>query len=44
MHTTKADSGTICFEAQGALHRMNMSDKINIIDNANAFLFIIWLD
>jgi hypothetical protein len=41
MHTTKVDCGTIYFEAQGALHRMNISDTMNIIDNANAFLFII---
>jgi hypothetical protein len=26
---------------EGALHRMNMGDKLNIIDNSNAFLFMI---
>jgi hypothetical protein len=29
---------------EGALHHMNMGDKLNIIDNSNAFLFTIWLD
>jgi hypothetical protein len=28
-------------ELKGALHRMNMGDKLNIIDDANAFLFTI---
>jgi hypothetical protein len=27
-----------------AFHRMNMGDKRNIIDNANAFFFTIWFD
>jgi hypothetical protein len=26
---------------KGALHYMNMGDKLNIIDDANAFLFMI---
>jgi hypothetical protein len=29
---------------KGALYRMNMGDKMNIIDDANTFLFTIWFD
>jgi hypothetical protein len=29
---------------KGAFHYMNMGDKLNIIDDANAFLFTIWFD
>jgi hypothetical protein len=29
---------------KGALHRMNIGDKRNIINDAKAFLFIIWFD
>jgi hypothetical protein len=29
---------------KGALYRMNMGDKMNIIDDANTFLFKIWFD
>jgi len=34
----------ICYQLEGALHRMNMGDKMNIIDEATAFLFTIWFD
>jgi hypothetical protein len=44
IHTTKTNCGIIYFEAQGALHRINMGNKLNIIDDVNAFLFIIWFD
>jgi hypothetical protein len=33
--------GPTVLELKGALHRMNMGDKMNIIDDVNAFLFII---
>jgi hypothetical protein len=33
--------GPSVLELKGALHRMNTGDKINIIDDANAFLFTI---
>jgi hypothetical protein len=33
--------GPSVLKLKGALHHMNMSDKRNIIDDANAFLFII---
>jgi len=36
--------GPSVLELKGALHRMNTGDKINIIDDANAFLFTIWFD
>jgi hypothetical protein len=42
--TTKTDYGTICFEAKYALHRMSIGDKSNIIDEAETFLFTIWLE
>jgi hypothetical protein len=40
---TKTDCGTI-LKLEGALHRMNMGDKMNIIDDATAFLFTIRLE
>jgi hypothetical protein len=33
--------GPSVLELKGALHRMNMGDKMNIIDDANVFLFTI---
>jgi len=42
--TTKTDYETICFEAKCALHRMSIGDKSNIIDEAETFLFTIWLE
>ena len=44
MHTTKTDCGTICFGAQCALHRMNMGDNMNIIDDVETFLSTIWFN
>ena len=35
--------GPFVLKLKGALHHINMGDKW-IIDNSNAFLFIIWLD
>ena len=34
----------LVLKLEGALHRMNMGDKMNIIDDATAFLFTIWFD
>jgi hypothetical protein len=36
--------GPSILEIKDALHRMNMGDKMNIIDDATAFLFTIWLE
>jgi hypothetical protein len=33
--------GPFVLKPKGALHRMNMGDKMTIIDDANAFLFTI---
>jgi hypothetical protein len=33
--------GPSVLKLEGALHRMNMGDKMNIIDDATAFLFTI---
>jgi hypothetical protein len=33
--------GPSILKLKGALHRMDMGDKMNTIDNANAFLFTI---
>jgi hypothetical protein len=33
--------GPSVLELKGALHRMNMGDKMNIIDDANSFHFTI---
>jgi hypothetical protein len=34
----------LVLKLEGALHRMNMGDKMNIIDDATAFLSTIWFD
>jgi hypothetical protein len=44
MHPPRLIVGPSVLKLEGTLHRMNMGDKLNIIDNSNAFLFTIWLD
>jgi hypothetical protein len=44
MHPPRLTMGPSVLKLECALHRMNMGDKFNIIDNSNAFLFMIWLD
>jgi hypothetical protein len=41
MHLPRLTVGLFVLKLKGALHRMNMGDKLNIIDNSNAFLFTI---
>jgi hypothetical protein len=41
MHPPGLTVGPFVMRLEGALHHMNMGDKLNIIDNSNAFLFTI---
>jgi hypothetical protein len=41
MHPPRLTVGPSVLKLEGALHRMNMGDKMNIIDDATAFLFTI---
>jgi len=36
--------GPSVLKLKGALHSMNMGDKLNIIDEANTFIFAIWFN
>jgi len=44
MHPPGLTVGPSVLKLEGAFHRMNMGDKMNIIDDATAFLFTIWFN
>jgi hypothetical protein len=44
MHPPRLTVGPSIFKPKGALHRMNIGENMNIINDANAFLFTIWFD
>jgi hypothetical protein len=41
MHPPRLTVGPSILKLKCALHLMNIGDKFNIIDNSNAFLFMI---
>jgi hypothetical protein len=44
LHPPRLTVGPSDLKLKCALHHMSMGDKSNIIDEAKAFLFTIWLD
>ena len=44
MHPPRLTVGPFVLKLKCTLHRMNMGDNMNIIDDAKAVIFMIWFD